>query len=96
MEKSNIEKITRTEDLPFIPERIRFFAYRYAMECKEPRKFWAAEYGVKVCTIERWLRHEGVRDYIEICRNKVRKDINYLEEIRRKLGESQRKRKSIP
>ena len=86
-ERSNNVEM-KLKALPFIPEKIRFFAYRYALECKEPRKFWAGEYGVKVCTVEKWLRHAGVRDYIQICRDKARENTNYQEEIRRKMRET--------
>lgn len=63
----DVENLPSLDDLPFIPERMRDFAYRYATEYK-PHKFWAKEYGVVVTTIETWLRHEGVRAYIAISR----------------------------
>ena len=55
------------KDLPFVPERMRDFAFRYATEYK-PNKFWAKEYGVATLTISKWLRHAGVRGYIAISR----------------------------
>ena len=62
-----VDDLPSLDDLPFIPERMRDFAYRYATEYK-PQKFWAKEYGVRVEAIQKWLRHEGVRSYIAISR----------------------------
>lgn len=59
------------DDLPFIPERMRDFAFRYATEYK-PVKVWAKTYNVSVVTIDKWLRHEGVRSYIAITRYEQR------------------------
>lgn len=66
-----VDKLPTLDDLPFIPERMRDFAFRYATEYK-PWKFWAKEYGVSIKTIEKWLRHEGVRGYIAISRYEQR------------------------
>lgn len=87
--KSNITKIKKTDDLPFIPERIRDFLFRYALQCKKTREEWGSEFGVKAGTISRWLKHTGVRDYIMICQDAKRG--GYLSEIRRKLREKQDK-----
>lgn len=63
----DVSELPDLKDLPFIPERMRDFAFRYATEYK-PHRFWAKEYGISVRTVEAWLRHEGVRAYIAICR----------------------------
>jgi len=66
-----VENIPDLKNLPFIPERMRDFAFRYATEYK-PSKFWAKEYGVSLKAIDRWLGHEGVRGYIAIARYEQR------------------------
>jgi len=63
----DVDELPDLKDLPFIPERMRDFAFRYATEYK-PYRFWAKEYGVGDLTIGKWLRHEGVRAYIAVCR----------------------------
>jgi hypothetical protein len=63
----DVNNLPSLDDLPFIPERMRDFSFRYATEYK-PNKVWAKEYGVEVNTIRKWLRHEGVRSYIAVCR----------------------------
>jgi hypothetical protein len=67
----DVQNLPSLESLPFIPERMRDFAFRYATEYK-PHKLWAKEYGVSLVTIEKWLRHEGVRAYIAVCRYEQR------------------------
>lgn len=62
-----IDDLPDLENLPFVPERMRDFAFRYATEYK-PIKFWAREYGVAMDTIYKWLGHAGVRGYIAISR----------------------------
>lgn len=66
-----VDNIPRLEDLPFIPERMRDFSFRYSTEYK-PIKVWAKEYNVSEETINKWLRHEGVRAYIAVCRYEQR------------------------
>jgi len=83
MKESNTE--TRLKNLPFIPARIRKFAYRYALEIKRTRAAWAVEFNVKCNVIDRWLRHDGVRAYIAIVRGSAREKIDYLSEIRGRL-----------
>jgi len=63
----DVSELPDLKDLPFIPERMRDFAFRYATEYK-PYRFWAKEYGISARTVEAWLRHESVRAYIAICR----------------------------
>lgn len=63
----NVENIPNLEDLPFIPERMRDFAFRYSTEYM-PVKQWAKVYNCSVETIRGWLSHEGVRAYIAVCR----------------------------
>lgn len=63
----DVDNLPNLKDIPFIPERMRDFAFRYATEYK-PYKVWAKEYGVEVRTLYRWLQHEGVRAYIAITR----------------------------
>lgn len=87
-EKSNTMEIKKTDDMPFIPERIRFFIYEYATSERKPRKFWAEKYRISVTTVSRWLKHAGVCDYIKIVQNEARKGESYLDEIKRKLKES--------
>ena len=62
-----IDNLPDVDDLPFIPERMRDFAYRYATEHKK-RTTWAREYDVHLYTIDRWLQHKGVRTYIALAR----------------------------
>ncbi len=81
--KSNITKIKKTDELPFIPELLRDFAFKYAMDEYKSQKLWAGEYGVSVITIGRWLKHAGMQDYILICQDAKKGD--YLEEIRGRL-----------
>jgi len=87
-ERSDNFEITKVEDLPFIPERIRVFAYNYALQPKKQRKVWAKEYGISVRAVESWLRHAGVRDYVAILRSEARENTDHGEEIRRKMEES--------
>ena len=61
-----IDDLPDLKELPFIPERKRDFAYRYATEYMTHAK-WATEYNVSTDTIERWLKHPGVRSYIALC-----------------------------
>ena len=85
MRKLNTTKIKKTDDLPFIPSRVRKFAYRYALECKKTRAAWAVEFNVKCNVIDRWLKHAGVKDYIVLVQGAAREGINYLEEIKGRL-----------
>ena len=91
MRKLNTTKIKKTDDLPFLPERIRKFAFRYATAESKSLKFWAEKYGVATLTISRWLKHTGVRDYLMICQDAARKGESYLSEIKRKLREKRDK-----
>jgi len=67
----SVDNIPRLEDLPFIPERMRDFSFRYATEYM-PVKAWANVYNVDPDTIKKWLAHEGVRAYISVCRYEQR------------------------
>lgn len=67
----DVENIPDLNNLPFVPERLRDFAFRYATEYK-PYKQWGAEYGVHPETIEKWLRHEGVKAYVALSRYEQR------------------------
>lgn len=55
------------DDLPFIPERMRDFAFHYAVEFRS-LKGWAKMYNVTLGTIDKWLRNPGVRMYIGLIR----------------------------
>jgi len=55
------------DDLPFIPERQRDFAFHYAIEYRRMSQ-WAKMYNVKVSTISAWLRNPGVQAYIGLIR----------------------------
>jgi hypothetical protein len=63
----DVDSLPSLDDLPFIPERMRDFAFRYATEYK-PIKYWAREYGITPARVSAWLQHDGVRAYIAICR----------------------------
>ena len=67
----DIDNLPNINDLPFISERKRDFAFRYATEYK-PHRIWATEYNVTKSTIEQWLAHPGVRAYIALCRYEQR------------------------
>lgn len=67
----DVANIPKLDDLPFIPERMRDFSFRYATEYL-PVKQWAREYNCTEETIQKWLRHEGVRAYIAVCRYEQR------------------------
>lgn len=67
----DVSNLPSLDDLPFIPERMRDFAFRYSTEYM-PNKVWAKTYNVTVTTIENWLRNEGVRAYIAVCRYEQR------------------------
>lgn len=62
-----VRNLPKTEDLPFIPERLRDFAFRYATEMK-PQREWAKIYGVSQSAIIKWLANEGVRALIALTR----------------------------
>lgn len=63
----SIDRIPDVNDLPFIPERLRDFSYRYATEYKKLAT-WATEYNVSLDTIRKWLAHTGVQSYIALTR----------------------------
>jgi hypothetical protein len=67
----DVTNIPDMNDLPFIPERQRDFAFRYATEYKTTR-IWAKEYSVSAATITRWLQQPGVRAYIAVARYEQR------------------------
>lgn len=67
----DVTNLPSLDDLPFIPERMRDFAFRYATEYM-PMRMWAKEYNCSQGSIEKWLRHEGVRAYIAVCRYEQR------------------------
>jgi hypothetical protein len=67
----DVSNLPSIDDLPFIPERMRDFAFRYATEYK-PTKVWAKEYGVHPHTVEKWLTKKGVRAYIAASRYEQR------------------------
>jgi hypothetical protein len=58
-------------DLPFIKERERDFAFRYATEYRT-HKQWAEVYNVSLPTIQRWLNDPAIRTYIALCRYEQR------------------------
>lgn len=62
-----VDNLPDMKDLPFIPERLRDFAYRYATEYRK-HATWAKEYNVSVATIAKWLSNPGVRSYIALTR----------------------------
>jgi hypothetical protein len=63
----DVDNLPNLNDIPFIPERMRHFSFKYATEYKS-NAYWAKDFGVSTRTIDNWLRHEGVRSYIAICR----------------------------
>ncbi len=63
----DVDNLPNVDDLPFIPERMRDFAYRYATEYKKATA-WAKAYDVTVITIQKWLRHPGVKSYVALAR----------------------------
>ena len=63
----DVDNLPSLDELPFISERHRDFAYRYATEYKS-RKEWAKEYNVNPVTIDKWLRTDGIRTYIALAR----------------------------
>jgi len=67
----DVTNIPDLNDLPFITERQRDFAFRYATEYKTA-KIWAKEYNVSAVTIARWLALPGVRAYIAVARYEQR------------------------
>lgn len=67
----SVDNVPSLEDLPFIPENLRDFAYRYATEYKS-NPAWAKIYGVGVKTIRTWLKKEGVQALIAISRYEQR------------------------
>ena len=83
MEESNTE--TRLKNLPFLPARIREFAYRYAFEIRKTRAAWGAEFNVKCNVIDRWLKYPGMKDYVAILQDAAREETDYLSEIKGRL-----------
>lgn len=67
----DVSDIPDMDSLPYIPERKRDFAFRYAMEYKSVRE-WAAEYNVAVNTISSWLCDPKVKAYIAVTRYEKR------------------------
>ena len=67
-----VSDLPSLDDLPFISERLRDFAFRYATEGYRSRAQWAKEYGVAVSTVNQWLSHKGVRAYIAVARYEQR------------------------
>lgn len=67
----SVDNIPDLRDLPFIPERMRDFAFRYATEYM-PLTKWAQEYNCSTGRVSKWLSHEGVRAYIAVCRYEQR------------------------
>jgi hypothetical protein len=59
----DIEDLPDFNSLPYISEKLREFAFRYATEYK-PVETWAKEYGVSRITVQKWLRNTAVRQYI--------------------------------
>jgi len=62
-----VQNLPKTEELPFVPERLRDFAFRYATEYK-PLHSWAKIYGVSPSAVSHWLSHEGVRTLVALTR----------------------------
>lgn len=67
----SVDNLPDLSSLPFIPERLREFAFRYATEYM-PHSAWAKEFNTTEKRIQAWLRHEGVRAYIAVCRYEQR------------------------
>jgi len=63
----DVRNLPKVEDLPFVPERLRDFAFRFATEMK-PWREWAKIYGVSIPGVQKWLRNEGVRALIALTR----------------------------
>ena len=63
-----VDKIpASTDDLPFIPERKRDFAFRYATEFR-PVQEWSEIYRVHAQTIRKWLTDSRIQLYIALVR----------------------------
>ena len=78
-------EIKTLAELPFIPAKIRDFAFQYSTaECR-PLAYWAGQYGVRSDKIKQWLNRPEVQAYIQIVRDQSPK--GYLDEIKRKLRE---------
>lgn len=67
----DVSDLPDMDALPYITERKRDFAFRYAMEYKSIRE-WSVEYKVTVQTIHRWLGDPGVRAYVAVTRYEKR------------------------
>jgi len=84
----DVRNLSKVEDLPFIPERMRDFAFRYATEYK-PIRVWAETYGVSESAIYKWLSHEGVAALIALTRYERRiYHMGMILQIERKMYES--------
>ncbi len=78
-------EIKTLDALPFIPGRIRDFAFKYSTAECQSLTYWAEQYGVSVNLISKWLNRPGVREYVAICQTQKRE--GYLDEIKGKLRE---------
>lgn len=67
----SVDDLPDIDDLPFIPEQMRDFAYRYATEYKK-MTVWAKEYGCSTSTIRRWLKNTAVQSYIALTKMEKR------------------------
>lgn len=67
----DVSDLPDINDLPYITERKRDFAFRYATEYKT-NVMWADEYSVHIRTIHNWLRQPNVRAYISLARYEQR------------------------
>jgi hypothetical protein len=63
-----VSEVSKIEDLPALPERLRDFSFRYATEYHKTHKAWAKDYGVSASAIEKWLYNPKVQTYITAVR----------------------------
>lgn len=67
----SIDNLPTLDKLPFISERKRDFAFRFATEYRT-QKIWAKEYNVNIRTVKNWLKDPAVRSYIALARYEQR------------------------
>lgn len=67
----SVKDLPDIDSLPYIEERLRDFAYRYATEYKK-METWAKEYNCSSSTIRGWLKNTDVLSYIALVRMEKR------------------------
>jgi len=67
----DLSKMPDLDDLPFVTEQKKDFAFRYATESK-PQSAWAKVFNVHPGTIRRWLQDEGVQILIAMTKVEAR------------------------